>query len=90
MTANLDDSQYRKIFESLQGSYLIMLPDLTIVAANNAYLRTTKTKREEIVGKKLLDVFPDDPNDHDKEVTNKLILALDSVVKKKRNNDGHF
>ena len=30
---------YEKVFKILQGNYLLMLPDLTIVSANDAYLK---------------------------------------------------
>ena len=41
---------YEDVFNSLQGNYLLMLPDFTIVAANDAYLDTTKTARTGILG----------------------------------------
>src|SRR3979411_692563 len=52
---------YQAIFESTPGLYLILDPDLTIVAGNDAYLNATSTVREEVVGRYLFGVFPDDP-----------------------------
>ena len=54
---------FRTLFESAPGLYLVLTPDLTIVAASDAYLHATMTKREDIVGRKLFDVFPDNPDD---------------------------
>jgi PAS domain S-box-containing protein len=54
---------FRTLFESAPALYLVVAPDLTIVAASDAYLRATKTKREEILGRGLFDVFPDNPKD---------------------------
>lgn len=51
-----------KIFESLPGLYLILSPDFFIRGATNAYLEATLTTREEIIGKNVFDVFPDNPN----------------------------
>jgi PAS domain-containing protein len=54
---------FRQLFESVPGLYLILTPDLRIVAASDAYLRATMTRREGIVGRGLFDVFPDNPAD---------------------------
>lgn len=54
---------YRAFFESLPGLFLILRPDLTLVAANDAYLEATMTKRDEILGRNVFDVFPDNPDD---------------------------
>lgn len=54
---------YRLLFETAPGPYLILTPDLAIAAVNEAYLRATMTKREDIVGRGLFEVFPDNPDD---------------------------
>jgi PAS domain-containing protein len=54
---------FRMLFESAPGLYLVLKPDLTIVAVSDAYLKATMTKREEIVGRELFDVFPENPED---------------------------
>ncbi|HKU38410.1 MAG TPA: PAS domain S-box protein [Polyangiales bacterium] len=54
---------FRGLFEAAPCSFLVLSPDLTIVAVSDAYLRDTMTKREEIVGRALFDAFPDDPDD---------------------------
>ncbi len=63
MPAVLTDAAYRKLFDAAPGPYLILAPDLTIVGVNEAYLRATLTRREEIVGRGIFDVFPDNPDD---------------------------
>ena len=50
---------FRLLFESVPGLYLAVAPDLTIVAASDAYLRATKTERTALLGRRFLDVFPD-------------------------------
>jgi PAS domain S-box-containing protein len=55
--------QFRALFESLPGLYLVLTPDLEIVAVSDAYLKATMTRREEILGRNLFDVFPDNPAD---------------------------
>ncbi len=70
---------FRALFESAPGLYLALAPDLTIVAVSDAYLRATSTKRDEIVGRALFDVFPDDPNDPDATGMANLQASLDRV-----------
>jgi len=55
--------QFRALFESLPGLYVVLKPDLTIVAVSDAYLKATMTKREAILGRGLFEVFPDNPDD---------------------------
>jgi PAS domain S-box-containing protein len=57
---------FKILFESAPGLYLVLLPDsprFTIVDASDAYLRATLTERAAIVGRALFDVFPDNPAD---------------------------
>jgi hypothetical protein len=56
---------YRRIFENLPGLFLLILPDadLTIAGASDAYLRATFTEREAVVGRRLFDVFPGNPDE---------------------------
>ena len=44
---------FRALFESAPGLYLVLTPALTIVAASNAYLHATMTQREAILGRHL-------------------------------------
>lgn len=52
---------FRRLFDAAPSLYLLLTPDLVIVAANDAFLRATMTRREDIVGRPLFEVFPDDP-----------------------------
>ena len=54
---------FRLLFQSSPGCYLALTPDLTIVAVSDAYLRATMTRRENIVGRPLFDVFSIHPHD---------------------------
>lgn len=59
------ESFFRRLFEASPHPYLVLRPDdaFTIEAVNDRYLAATGTKREEIVGRGLFEVFPDDPAD---------------------------
>ncbi|MBI2170191.1 MAG: response regulator [Actinobacteria bacterium] len=54
---------FRSLFESAPGLYLVLDPQLRIVAASDAYLAATMTRREEILGQGIFEVFPDNPDD---------------------------
>ena len=54
---------FQLLFQSAPGCYLVLAPDLTITAVSDAYLHATMTKRDEILGRGVFDVFPDNPND---------------------------
>lgn len=54
------------VIKSLPGNYLILLPDapkFTIAEVSEEYNRATLSKREEIIGSGVFEVFPDDPSD---------------------------
>jgi len=71
---------FRFLFESAPGLYLVLDPALTIVAVSNAYLRATMTERDAILGRHLFDVFPDNPSDLDATGTRNLRASLQRVL----------
>lgn len=76
---------FRLLFESAPNLYLVLAPDdkFTIVAVSAAYLRATMTVREQIVGRGLFEVFPDNPDDpHATGVAN-LRASLERALKLK-------
>lgn len=75
---------FRKIFESSPGAYLILSPDFDIVAVSDAYLAATMTKRESIVGRALFEVFPDNPNDPTADGVANLTHSLTEVLRTKK------
>jgi signal transduction histidine kinase len=77
--AALPDADFRVVFESTPGLYLILRPDLTIAAVSDAYLRATMTVRDEIIGRHLFEVFPDNPDDPAASGTTNLRASLDRV-----------
>ena len=76
----ISSPDFRALFESAPGLYLVLKPDLTIVAATDAYLRVTRTKREEILGRGIFDVFPDNPNDPTATGVSNLRSSLERVL----------
>lgn len=78
------DPNFRKIFESSPGAYLILSPDFTIVAVSDAYLVATMTVRKKIVNKGLFEVFPDNPEDPTADGVAKLTSSLEEVLRTKK------
>jgi signal transduction histidine kinase/DNA-binding response OmpR family regulator len=70
---------FESLFESAPGLYLVLDPHLTIVAVTDAYLDATMTKRSEILGRALFEVFPDNPDDPDASGVTNLRSSLDRV-----------
>jgi PAS domain S-box-containing protein len=73
---------FRALFNSLPGLYLVLTPDLQIAAASDAYLEATMTRRDEIVGRKLFEVFPDNPEDPKASGVANLQASLRRVLNK--------
>ena len=70
---------FRALFEAAPGMFLVLLPDLTIVAVTDAYAAATMTRREVILGHGLFEVFPDNPDDPAATGVGNLRASLDRV-----------
>jgi len=75
---------FRTLFESAPGLYLVLTPSLVIVAVSDAYLNGTMTKRDEILGRHLFDVFPDNPDDPTATGVANLRASLDRVLQHRK------
>lgn len=73
---------FKLVFESTPDALLILRPDdaFTIAGASDAYLKETLTVREEIIGKGVFDVFPDNPEAPEAGATTNLRASLSFVV----------
>jgi signal transduction histidine kinase len=77
------DLDYKELFERQPSLSLVLKPDLTIVAVTDSYLGATMTKRDEILGRGIFDVFPDNPNDLQADGVSNLRASLNRVLQKK-------
>jgi PAS domain S-box-containing protein len=73
---------YRRILESAPALLLVLDrdEDFTILAASDGYLRATLTRGEDIVGRRLFDVFPESPGEQDVTGTSNLRASLQRVL----------
>lgn len=62
-TGDTDAIDYAAVFQALPGMVALLTPDLVYADVNEEFLRMAGRRREELVGRYLFDVFPDNPND---------------------------
>jgi signal transduction histidine kinase len=75
---------FRALFEAAPGSFLVVAPDppkFTIVAVSDAYLNATMTRREDILGRGVFEVFPDNPRDPEATGSRNLRSSLENVLR---------
>jgi PAS domain-containing protein len=76
---------YRAVFEALATPSLVLAPpDFVMLAANEARLRVTNTRREDAIGRKRFDVFPDNPDDPEATGVTNLRASLARVLATRR------
>jgi PAS domain S-box-containing protein len=83
MAAEDKEPKFRALFEGAPGLFLVLeprAPGFQIVAVTEAYLRATMTRRHEILGRGLFEVFPDNPADPAATGTRNLRASLDRVL----------
>ncbi|KOU56447.1 protein phosphatase [Streptomyces sp. MMG1533] len=54
---------YAAVFRALPGMVALLAPDLVYVDANDDFLRLAGRTREQLLGRYIFDVFPENPND---------------------------
>jgi protein-histidine pros-kinase len=70
----------QSLFESLPTLFLILTPDLAIVSVSDAYLEATMTKRENLIGRNIFEIFPDNPDDPATKGVSKLHASFKRVL----------
>ena len=79
----MNPDYYKRMFENGPSLFMILSPDFHILDCSNAYLKATLTKREQVVGKHLFEIFPDNPEDKNATGTANLRSSLERVLKTK-------
>ena len=72
--------QFRLLFEASPTPYLVLTPEFKIAGVSDSYLHATMTQRNDIVGRNLFDVFPDNPNDPAATGEQNLRSSLNKVI----------
>jgi PAS domain S-box-containing protein len=74
---------FRVLFESCPVTFLVLDPQLRIVAVTDAYLTATMAERTEILGRGVFEVFPDNPDDSAAEGVRNLRVSLERVLRER-------
>jgi PAS domain S-box-containing protein len=75
---------FRALFEAAPGHFLVLATDLTIIAVSDAYLEVTATRRADILGRGLFEIFPDNPGDPGADGVRNLRASLERVLLHRR------
>lgn len=57
--------EFQMLFEALPGNFLVLqpnAPDYTVLAVSDELLRITAKKRQDVVGKSVFEVYPENPD----------------------------
>jgi serine phosphatase RsbU (regulator of sigma subunit) len=71
---------YAAVFQALPGMVAVMTPGLVYADANEEFVRMSGRSREQLVGKYLFDVFPDNPGDPAASGMRNLAASLQRVL----------
>jgi PAS domain S-box-containing protein len=86
-TLRESEERYAALFAASPVPLMVLAPtppDFTITAANDAYLAVTMTTREGLIGRRLFDVFTDDPDRPGEHGPDALARSLDRVLTTRR------
>lgn len=81
------ETDFEQVFMSLGTAYIIFAndPDYTIIDENPAHAEVAMVKREDVIGKKLLDAFPDTSEEYLKTGKSELVESIRRVIKTGKN-----
>jgi signal transduction histidine kinase len=74
---------YLRLFEAAPALYLVLTDKLIIANASDSYLAATKTRREDIIGKHVWEVFPENPEEVAANGTSNIGASFERVLKLK-------
>ena len=81
----MDTKDYISMFEQSSEMLAVIDTKFNIIDVSNAFLKGTKTKRENIIGKDIFHVFPSNPNDLEANSEGKIRASFNRVLKNKTN-----
>jgi PAS domain S-box-containing protein len=71
---------FQELFQSLPAAYIVLDTSFTIIAVSDKHCELTMSKREDIVGAALFEVFPDNPKNFRPEGVGNLRASLIRVL----------
>ncbi|WP_165973813.1 EAL domain-containing protein [Paucimonas lemoignei] len=83
---SIDEPDFHAFFDAIPVPCLVLTPDFTIVAANEAYLRITQASHNDVIGRNIFDIFPDNQYAPPASGTHNLRTSLLRVMQDKTSN----
>ncbi|MEO5942598.1 MAG: PAS domain S-box protein [Ferruginibacter sp.] len=86
MLSNFPGRPYKDIFDNSSAAMLIIgvdAPAYTMLDVNQAYLTTTNTRREDLIGRSVFGVFPGNPTDNDSKNIERTQNSFAQAIKSK-------
>ena len=74
------DVDYRAVFEALPGPTALLAPDLVILGVNRDFLAVTGRQPEDVVGRRILEAFPENPTVRSPEGQRTLRASFETVL----------
>ncbi|GAA3837071.1 hypothetical protein GCM10022403_082080 [Streptomyces coacervatus] len=71
---------YGAVFQALPGMVAVLTPELVYADVNEEFCSMSGRKRQDLVGRYLFDVFPDNPNDSGASGMRNLAASLQRVI----------
>jgi PAS domain S-box-containing protein len=71
---------FKKLFEVSPNAYMVLDRELRYVAANPVYLRETGSRLDQLLGRYVFDLFPNDPDDPGNASARMLQRSLERVL----------
>src|SRR5262245_33390173 len=72
-------ADYQRFFEKLPGACALLSPEFRILDVNEAFERASMRARESLIGRVLLDVFQDNPDNPAADGVHNLRASLERV-----------
>lgn len=74
---------FQALFESIPSPCLALDPQLRVIAVSYAYASATMQRREDMLGRTMFDIFPDNPDDPSADGVRNLHASLQRVLRHK-------
>ncbi|MEJ0027415.1 MAG: ATP-binding protein [Rhizomicrobium sp.] len=75
---------FKALFEKSPGLYLVLDPELRIVAASDSYCQAMRIDREAVLGLNIFDVFPENPDREDANAAAEFRASIERVFRLRR------
>ncbi len=79
----MQPSDFEKLFRLSPNPYMVLDRQLRYVAANDAYLRITASRLEELLGRNIFELFPHDPADPNNASRGELRASFERVLRQR-------